>query len=290
MRLDPGALVRLTRPVNCAISLVSVLVGAGMGGDIPSLVGALTAGVSASLIAGGGNALNDACDEVADRLNRPDRPIPSGRVSGRASRWFAVTMFATGSGLGFWLGMGTGSLALVATGGLVAYDFFLKKVAFVGNLAIACISALALVYGGVVAGTPGASLVPAAFAFLMHLGREVLKDIGDMEGDRAASSSSVAVHWGPHAARLVVTGVLILLAVLIPIPYVLGLYNQAYLLLALFPVNLILLYVVSSLWRDGSRRNLLRLDSLLKADMVFGLLALWTGRPILSQQPNSFLL
>ncbi|MBI4219481.1 MAG: geranylgeranylglycerol-phosphate geranylgeranyltransferase [Chloroflexi bacterium] len=278
MKFDLYAYLTLARPVNCAIATASVLVGAGMAGEGVDAGRALLAGLSAACIAGGGNALNDACDEAADRINRPDRPIPSGRVSGRKAARMAVALFGIGAGLSMGLGAMATCMALAAIGGLVAYDVYLKRVPVVGNATVSGISGLALIYGGTAVSHAEATLVPAGFAFLFHLGREVVKDVEDAEGDAAVGAGSVAVAWGVRPALTLTTAVYLILIALTPVPFWQGLYDWRYIVLALCPVDAILFYVVLSMWRDRSRQNLLRLNALLKANMVFGLLALWVGR------------
>jgi hypothetical protein len=77
---------------------------------------------------------------------------------------------------------------------------------------------------------------------------------------------------------MVTTVVYLLLMALTPVPFWQGTSDWRYMALALCPVDAVLAYSLLSMWRDRSRRNLLRLDGLLKADMAFGLLALWVGR------------
>ncbi|OGG43725.1 MAG: hypothetical protein A3F84_27430 [Candidatus Handelsmanbacteria bacterium RIFCSPLOWO2_12_FULL_64_10] len=272
------AYLRLLRPVNCAIAFASVLVGASLAGKGADAVSGLVAGLSAACVAGGGNALNDACDEAADRINRPDRPIPSGQVSARAAVSLAVALFSLGVGASAGLSAKAVCVALAAVGGLVAYDLALKRVPVAGNVAVSGISGMALLYGGVAVNRVEATLVPAGFAFLFHLGREIVKDIEDVQGDAAVGAESVAVAWGIRPALTMATAVYLTLIALTPIPFWQEWYSWRYLLLALCPVDAILLYALLSMWRDRSRQNLLRLDGLLKLNMVFGLLALWVGR------------
>jgi len=274
---NPFGYLRLVRPVNCAIAFASVAVGAGMAGEISEGHRILSAGLSAACIAGGGNALNDACDEAEDRINRPDRPIPSGAVSRRGASLAAAVLFGVGLALSIRLGPMAVWVALAAAGGLVAYDIALKRVPVLGNATVGVISALALIYGGVAAHHPGAALIPAGFAFLFHLGREVLKDIEDMRGDASVGTRSVALTWGVRPALMLTTVVYLLLMALTPIPFWQGTHDSRYMLLALC-VDSILIYSTLSMWRDPSRRNLLRLDGLLKGNMALGLLALWVGR------------
>ena len=52
-----------------------------------------------SLFYSGGMCLNDLCDAEIDRLKRPTRPLPSGRISRRGARLLTVLLFATGFSL-----------------------------------------------------------------------------------------------------------------------------------------------------------------------------------------------
>ncbi len=48
------------------------------------------------LVAGGGYVINDYFDVNIDKINKPDRPIPSGRISGSKARKIALSMFVAG--------------------------------------------------------------------------------------------------------------------------------------------------------------------------------------------------
>ena len=89
--------IRLARPVNMFICGLSVLCG-GIVADRPltvltsfisipesypsqQVLRLISAIVSASFILAAGNVLNDICDVVADRINAPYRPLPSGAVT-----------------------------------------------------------------------------------------------------------------------------------------------------------------------------------------------------------------
>ena len=248
-----------------------------MSGEWPEGYRVIIAGISAACIAAGGNVLNDACDENADRINRPDRPIASGRISLRGASVMAGVLFATGGVFSFLLGAKGFFTAFAAIGGLVAYDGWLKRVPVFGNVVVAGISSLALIYGGIAANHVAETLVPAVFAFLIHLGREILKDVEDMEGDISVGARSVAISWGVRASLGLTTAVFLSLIGLTPLPFFLGLYDWLYLVIVICPVDAILLYTLISMWRDPSRGNLRRMDVLIKINMVFGLVALFAG-------------
>src|SRR3989339_2261560 len=79
------ALLRIIRPLNCLIAFFSV--GVGMFSAVQpvasiSLLRLLAAALAAFLVAAFGNVVNDIQDTAIDAVNRPDRPIPSGAISG----------------------------------------------------------------------------------------------------------------------------------------------------------------------------------------------------------------
>jgi 4-hydroxybenzoate polyprenyltransferase len=71
----------------------------------------------------GGMALNDAADVRVDRIERPGRPIPSGRVSLEAAYVFAGVCLFCGLLAVALVGSGALGLALVLVVAIVAYDF-----------------------------------------------------------------------------------------------------------------------------------------------------------------------
>jgi geranylgeranylglycerol-phosphate geranylgeranyltransferase len=146
--------------------------------------------MSAFFISAGGNSINDFYDLEIDRINKPRRPLPRGAISRSSALLFSIALFLLGMVLSFWVG-GFGILvALAASGLLIVYSSFLKKRFIWGNLAVSSVCALAFVYGGLAADDFRLSLVPAAFALVFHLGREILKDIEDLKGDSSSGAST----------------------------------------------------------------------------------------------------
>ena len=72
--------------------------------------------------------------------------------------------------------------------------------------------------------------------------------------------------------------VFLVLIVLTGLPYFLRLFSILYLLIVIPGVDLVLVYVIWSMWRDPLSPNLHRLNNLLKADMLLGLAAIYLGR------------
>ncbi|MFC1525309.1 geranylgeranylglycerol-phosphate geranylgeranyltransferase [Candidatus Latescibacterota bacterium] len=275
LRLASGALA-LTRPLNCGITAVSVLVGALTSGFLQWSDGLALATLSAALLTGAGNAYNDLLDLDIDRVNRPHRPLPSGRVSPHAARREAVTLGAIGLALAWWLGPICGVMASTVALGLVAYSHWLKRAGLAGNVVVSSLAAAAFPYGALAMGALGRSWVPAGFAFLYHLGREVAKDVEDMEGDRHQGTRSLALTLGARRARRVSATILSLLGVSAVVPWAAGMYGSPYLsiivvLWAIVGAALTLLLIRP---RPAGDQTLSRL---LTAGMAVGLAAIAAG-------------
>ncbi|MET4160011.1 SCO3242 family prenyltransferase [Agromyces sp. PvR057] len=146
----------------------------------------------------GGMALNDWADRDVDAEERPERPIPSGRVSPRRALAIAA-------------GLGTIGLALAAAGGgrrglavavplvasVVAYDVVAKPTA-AGPLAMAACRGLDVLLGA--GGSPRA--LPAALAVAVHTLGVTALSRGEVHGGTAADTGLALVATGAAAAAV----------------------------------------------------------------------------------------
>jgi geranylgeranylglycerol-phosphate geranylgeranyltransferase len=270
--------IRLSRLQNDAIAALSVLVGAGVAGPVESWWKVLWACISAFFISAGGNSINDVFDVDIDRVNKPYRPLVREDISVRSAVRFSLILFLLGIALSLWIKSVSTLLALVVVTILVIYSAALKKRLLWGNLVVALLSASAFVYGGVTGSNFVICLIPAGFAFLFHLAREVLKDVEDMKGDSTRGASTLPIRVGVAGSLAFISLVFGLLVALSGLPYMLRSFSLIYLLIVFPGVDLVLVYVIWSMWRDSSPPNLHRLSNLLKADMLLGLAAIYLGR------------
>lgn len=74
-----------------------------------------------------GMALNDYADADLDKLERPERPIPSGRVSRATALAVGIGLTAAGVGLAFGAGRASGLISLALAGSVWTYDLFGKS-------------------------------------------------------------------------------------------------------------------------------------------------------------------
>ena len=271
--------MRLVRPLNVVMFLVGVGVGGvlahtGGGWRSVELLRLAVAAVSAACIGGAANAINDVFDLDIDRVNRPERPLPSGRLPVR----FARGVWIVGTGVGLALALLLGPVHLVLAAGtaamLWAYSAKLKRVAVAGNLVVAFVLGLALVYGGLAVGGPVRALAGGLFAALTTFAREVIKDVEDMPGDRTAGARTLPLVAGPAVAVQVAVGVLLLTVVLMPVPYLWLGFGPLY----LFVVGVTALALLLAAWplisSGRAEREATTASARLKGAMVLGLLAL----------------
>ena len=271
------ALFELTRPINNLITFIAIYLGGVISVDFYFSEGIILASLSGMLISAGGNVINDYFDLEVDRVNKPQRPLPAGRVSPTAALVSYLVVSVAGLIISLLINRSTFLIAGVAVVGLFFYSASLKLELFWGNFTVAFISALAFLYGGAAVGNARGASVPAVFAFLYHFGREVLKDLEDMEADRLRRSRSIPLACGKRAARRTIVSTFVLLIIATILPFALEIYGWIYLLVVIVGVDLLLIYIVFSTLRDSSPVNLSRLSRLLKFGMVIGIAAVFLG-------------
>ncbi|HLF20513.1 MAG TPA: geranylgeranylglycerol-phosphate geranylgeranyltransferase [Bacteroidota bacterium] len=271
------AIVELTRPINCLIAFLSIAAASILaGGRGDSWIQILSAAVVGAFVAGGANAINDFFDVEIDRINRPNRPIPRNAVTKDEARlmWFVLSLL--GLSLNVFLNRGALAIALFAVIALYFYSMVLKKTVLIGNFVVALMTGMAFVYGAVVVGNPERSIMPAIFAFLINLARELVKDVEDMEGDAKKQAMTLAVKHGAKAGIITAGIVLITLIGTTLGAYVFGIYDLTYLYLVLV-VDGILAYVIVSMWKNRSPAHMKKVSLLLKINMAIGLVAIFAG-------------
>ncbi len=166
------------------------------------------------LVAGRGYLLNDYFDRPSDAINRPGRPLVSGRIS-LPEAW---TYYAL---MGLGLLLLSGQVPPLVWGSwwgaelcLLGYAYAGKRGGLWSNALVAALSAWSLGMVGVWAERGGAVVLGfGGFAFLAHLIREMVKDLEDMPGDKAMNSRSLGLRWGIPATLRLLRVLLALLAV-----------------------------------------------------------------------------
>jgi len=270
--------ITLVRPINFIITALSILASCLLaGGTQEQLLIMIFASLSGALIGAGGMVINDILDIEIDRINKPERPLPSGAVE----RYDALMFYAILTGFGLIMSAYTTRaafiIAFIAVPTIVLYSKVLKGTPLLGNITVGALTGLAFIYGGAAVQNIRQALMPALFAFLINVGREIVKDMEDVEGDSKNHALTLPVKYGMKNAGIVATTFLIFVIASTFIPFAGGIYGMKYFITVNLGVNLVLVYVIISLWKDQSVKNLNLISTILKWDMLVGLLAIYLG-------------
>ena len=271
------SIFQISRPVNVVIGGLSIFIAAFITGTLQPWQKVLIAVLSGGIITAAANTINDYFDLKIDRINKPHRPLPAGKIAPISALFFSTAEFIVGIGLSIFINLTAFVIAFTISIILFFYSFKLKRLPLWGNLTVSFASAMAFIYGGVAVNRIKLTVVPAAFAFFYHFGREIIKDIQDMEGDARNNARTFPLVFGKVAALRLTTINFIFLMALTVIPYLANWYGIRYFLLVIAGMFPVLIYSVISIWRNQSFKNLGFISNLLKADMLVGLLAIYLG-------------
>jgi geranylgeranylglycerol-phosphate geranylgeranyltransferase len=264
----------LVRARNLLLSAAGVAIGGVLAqGRVTLPLMVWWAMASAMCLGAAGNVANDVADREADRLNRPLAPLVSGTVSLRAALGLGGVAGGLGLVLAWWVSTELFTIALAALLVMLAYSPLLKRHGVAGNLAVAVVASLPVVYGASAVGWWRAGLAPAAMAALLHFARELVKDVEDEAGDRAAGRRTLPIAYGPTTALALAVGALALFVPVSLLPYAAGWYGRRYAVV----VTLIDLGVAALAWRL-LERQIAGVRAGLKTAMLAGLVALLWDR------------
>jgi len=170
------AWIEITRPSVWVLSGFAVLVGALLGGILPPFSLPFFAAIGAvMLITAGGNALNDYYDKEIDRVNKPERPIPSGRISDVEARLFGFALIVLGILFAAFTNVYMLAFALLNSIILVAYNAKIKRTVL-GHPLDSWLAASTYLFGSLLTGGITAAVwILFAMSFLSNLGREIVK-------------------------------------------------------------------------------------------------------------------
>lgn len=272
------AFLTILRPVNVIIGIFSIFIGAFITGTIQPITNVILVCISGGIMAGAANAINDYYDLEIDKINKPHRPLPSGKLNRTEVFWYANILFSIGVLLGAFVNKPALLIVCISTVLLFLYSAKLKRTVLWGNLCVSLATALAFIYGGIAVNRFYAALIPAGFSFLFHFGREIIKDTQDIEGDSANQIMTLPIKYGKQAALTVASFIYLALIVATILPYYFDVYGFYYFIIVLVGVDFVVVAALVAVWINQTPANLGRMSNLLKADMLMGLIAIYFGQ------------
>lgn len=193
--------LELLRPPNVVTATADILAGAAVSGvalpgAVPWLLGA-TVGLYA-----GGVVLNDYFDREIDAVERPERPIPSGRVPAAHAAALGGALLAAGVLLGFGASTTAGTLAAATAALVLLYDARAKRHAVTGPLTMGACRAANLLLGMAAVPTAPADHWPLALLPLVYIAAVTMVSRGEVHGGKRGAAALALISLGGVVAVL----------------------------------------------------------------------------------------
>jgi len=242
-----------------------------------------------------GYIINDYFDLNIDRINKPEKLVVEKLIKRRWVIIWHLILSVIGIVIGFYIDIKTPTRFIgLANMGCVlllfVYSISLKKKLLAGNILIALLTAWVvlvisfaetsnlLLYKGSysVEKITRLTFLYAAFAFIISLVREVVKDMEDIEGDRKYGCTTMPIVWGLHVSKVfVAVWIIVLIALLVVIQvYVLqfGWYFSAFYCIVL--VIAPLYWIFRRLMTAKTPRDFHKISTAVKMVMFTGILSM----------------
>lgn len=243
---------------------------------------------------GFGNIQNDVLDFESDKRNRPERPLPSGRISMKAAKvaWITMAVLTVVCGTTDCIlnkfNLVAPMFSIVLVGLLFAYNKKLKHIPLLKNMTVAllCTTPLILnllytvfVIDEYTRNFPArlGILYPAmVFAFLLTTAREIYKDLEDETGDLMAGILTFPIAAGSPTARRFAGAIIAFTWILLPLPVVQGYYPILFLAISAAALTPAFAYILT----QSKKQNYHKAQSMVKIAMFAGLIALVVSKAV----------
>jgi geranylgeranylglycerol-phosphate geranylgeranyltransferase len=160
-------------------------------------------------IAAAGMVINDIFDLEVDRINKPSRPLPRGALTVKQAWIYTVLLWGAGILLAFLISLASGILALIFSGVGLLYAAKVKVLGILGNFVVAFSFAFGYLYGSLITSLergfwwiPTMTWLFFITAFMVLQGREIIKGMEDIEGDKLRDVKTIARVYGLKRAGI----------------------------------------------------------------------------------------
>jgi len=210
-----SSLIRISRPINVIISIISVLITAFiLKIDYFSTLVLITCLVVAGFTIFS-NVINDIFDLKTDKINRPNKPLPKQKISIQNAVNFLIIELILCISITQQLNpLAKNIVYYIILPIIITYTPIFKSVPLLGNFLIGTTLGLVFLFSEAsFLNQFGFMWIPALLATHLTILRELLKDIEDHEGDYKSGITTFPVCFGiQHSLNLFLFLTLILLA------------------------------------------------------------------------------
>ena len=281
-----NAYLEIIRPGNAVMAAIAVILMMFVGHyyELPIIICALIVFVCT----GAGNTINDVFDVKIDEINKPNRPIPSGRISLENARNYSYILFGIGIVLSLICSYLVNSIwpsVIVIPAVIIMYLYArnFKAMPLVGNITVATLTGFCFVIAGTVIACATNSLkilfisiYLGLFALFMTLAREIVKDMEDIEGDKLEGARTFPILYGKRISSIISIVLIVVTTLMCPILYIFKIFNISYMIIMIIPI-IIFLYSAYSLKLDPPEETCAKVSKNLKIAMLISFVAFVVG-------------
>lgn len=268
----------LTRPVNLGIIVLTQATfmahAAGYKLSNVRIEEAFLVILATVLTAAAGNVINDIFDIEEDQINNPEKRIIARHISSRSGRIYYGILVAASLTAGYFSGWTMLILCLAIGILLYFYSSDIKGETLWGNLLVAFMSGAVVFTAdlGVFTRNEGYFAEYALLAFLITVPREIVKDIQDIEGDKAQDYETFPIVFGPkRSAWFAVVFMVMMIAELVYLMATDG--NKWYAIYCCMLVITPGIFIIYKLLNAAEKQDYKNLSRWLKLLMFTGLLS-----------------
>ena len=272
------AVIKISRPINFLITFFSIVVaGIICSTNEINWSNILLAGFTGSIVGSAGNIINDIFDFEIDKINRPERILPSGKLSIKSAWLLYFLLIIVSIILSFLINAAAFGIVIFTNLFIFFYSYQIKKLLLFGNFVVSFFTGLAFIFGGVAVGNWKEGLIPAAFAFLTNFIREIVKDIEDIKGDQKEGIITFPQKYGLSSTLILVNILTFILFLLTLVPFLFRLYDIMFFVIVMPFANSLLLKFLYDFNKLKGKSNFRRLSNTLKIVMIIGIIGIYFG-------------
>ena len=270
--------ISLIRPVNSIMVGFAVIVGASVVSvenffNINMIFGFLTG----FLISSFSMIVNDYYDIDVDRINSPNRPLVKGDISLINAKYLAIMFLFLGILSALYISLIHFAIASIFSFVSWYYNFKGKKYGLIGNFLVSLSISIPYIYGGLIHNIyDPLIMVLAGITFLASTGREIIKTISDVEGDKLRKINSISIVYGVNYAAILGSLFFILAVIVSLIPIFMSLAGTVYSVLIILPDSLFI-YLAFTMLQTRDSKTAIKVKKIALLGMLLGLLCFIFG-------------
>ncbi len=279
-------IIEILRPINDIMGSLTVIIGIlNTRTNISAylvIINIILGVITYFFVASSGMVINDIYDLEIDKINRPERPIPSGRITIKQAKIIFLTTYGIGVGLAifhsFFFNIGFLNIILAVFFGFIGWVYakWGKKSGFLGNIIVSISFSIGLIYGAIL----NNSIIPPYIyyffitSFFLLLSREVIKGCEDIEGDKEQNVKTLAIKIGVKKSTIIAVVFSLTAIIFFILPYFTPIINPILFLISmtfgLVDVGYAVLLMISS---KLTKESFKKISLLLKIGAFLGLIA-----------------